>query len=172
MKVDARRMQNASDDWLTPREWIEALGPFDLDPCASSEQPWWTAREMLTKKDDGLAKKWKGLVWCNPPYSDTGSWARKMAEHGNGFLMVFARTDTQWFHDWIWNRATSLFFPRGRITFLKPDGRRVGRAAASTVIAAYGERASHRICDQALARQLPKPGFWMNISFHRDMVSG
>lgn len=23
-----------SDDWLTPPEIIEALGPFDLDPCA------------------------------------------------------------------------------------------------------------------------------------------
>ena len=42
----------ASDDWITPREIIAALGPFDLDPCASATQPWPTAEHMLTVKDN------------------------------------------------------------------------------------------------------------------------
>src|SRR6516225_7787676 len=37
--------------WLTPRYILDALGKFDLDPCAASDQPWATARRHLTAKD-------------------------------------------------------------------------------------------------------------------------
>ena len=56
-------------DWLTPPEILQALGPFDLDPCASLYQPWRTATKQYTIEDDGLKKEWRGRVWCNPPYS-------------------------------------------------------------------------------------------------------
>jgi len=52
-------------DWLTPPEILQALGAFDLDPCASEHQPWPTARQQLTIRDDGLSKPWAGRVWCN-----------------------------------------------------------------------------------------------------------
>ena len=42
-------------DWLTPPEILEALGPFDMDPCASQFQPWRTAVQQFTIEDDGLA---------------------------------------------------------------------------------------------------------------------
>ena len=54
-------------DWLTPPEILEALGPFDMDPCASQFQPWRTAAQQFTIEDDGLAREWQGRVWCNPP---------------------------------------------------------------------------------------------------------
>ena len=34
MNTSFERSANASDEWYTPREIIEALGEFDLDPCA------------------------------------------------------------------------------------------------------------------------------------------
>jgi hypothetical protein len=53
---------------LTPRFVIDALGPFDLDPCPPKERPWDTARRHFTEADDGLSRPWKGRVWLNPPY--------------------------------------------------------------------------------------------------------
>jgi hypothetical protein len=32
-----------TNDWLTPRYILHALGKFDLDPCAAPDQPWATA---------------------------------------------------------------------------------------------------------------------------------
>ena len=31
--------RGASDRWLTPPDIVQALGPFDLDPCADTDQP-------------------------------------------------------------------------------------------------------------------------------------
>lgn len=52
-------------DWLTPPEILQALGQFDMDPCASEHQPWRTAAQQFTIRDDGLAREWSGRVWCN-----------------------------------------------------------------------------------------------------------
>ncbi len=47
-----------SDEWLTPPKIVEALGPFDLDPCSPVNRPWPTAGRHLTIEDDGLAQDW------------------------------------------------------------------------------------------------------------------
>lgn len=52
---------NGTDRWLTPPDLVEALGPFDLDPCCEPWMPWRTAarmvslppERMLIKQDDG-----------------------------------------------------------------------------------------------------------------------
>lgn len=55
--------------WLTPPHIIEALGPFDLDPCCPPTMPWRTATHMVHWPEDGLKVDWTGKrVWCNPPY--------------------------------------------------------------------------------------------------------
>lgn len=35
-----------SDDWITPKHVIAAVGPFDLDPCACRKQPWPCAEKV------------------------------------------------------------------------------------------------------------------------------
>lgn len=51
--------------WLTPRKIIDALGPFDLDPCAApSPRPWPTAKYHIELPEDGLAASWLG-PWCS-----------------------------------------------------------------------------------------------------------
>jgi hypothetical protein len=65
--------RSETDVWLTPPAIIEALGgasSFDLDPCASSDRPWPTARRHYTVEDNGLILPWFGRVWMNPPYSN------------------------------------------------------------------------------------------------------
>jgi hypothetical protein len=129
-----------TDVWLTPPYVIEALGEFDLDPCASVDRPWDTAKSHYTIEDDGLLQPWFGRVWCNPPYGPKlGPFLRKMAEHENGIALVFARTETRAFFDFVWDEATAIFFIKGRLRFYKPDGSIGGTAGSPSVLIAYGE---------------------------------
>lgn len=110
-------------DWLTPPEILQALGDFDLDPCASEHQPWRTAREQLTIRDDGLARPWAGRVWCNPPYGPFAArWLERCADHGNAVAFVFARTETTVFQEQVWPKADAVLFLRGRVSFRLPGG--------------------------------------------------
>jgi hypothetical protein len=128
-------------EWLTPPEIIGALGPFDLDPCAPIEQPYPTAKRVLTVRENGLIQKWEGRTWLNPPYSNgvIEQWLARMAEHNFGTALIFARTETDAFFRYVWEQATALLFMRGRINFHLPDGARAkGNAGAPTVLCAYG----------------------------------
>ncbi|MBQ8189311.1 MAG: hypothetical protein IJZ44_05995 [Lachnospiraceae bacterium] len=51
----------SSDEYYTPKEIIDALGHFDLDPATPVNPRWRTADVMYTKEDDGLSKEWFGL---------------------------------------------------------------------------------------------------------------
>lgn len=130
-----------TDIWLTPPHILHALGEFDLDPCSSLDRPWDTAKKHYTIEDDGLAQEWEGRVWCNPPYGPgLAPFLRRLAEHKDGGIaLVFARTETNAFFDYVWNSATALFFIKGRLKFHKPDGRLGGTAGSPSVLIAYGE---------------------------------
>lgn len=130
-----------SDEWLTPRWLVGALGTFDLDPCAhpaQRERP--HARRIFTREEDGLNQDWEGRVWLNPPYSEIADWMCRLAEHGDGIALVFARTETRWWFDYVWPHASGILYLRGRLTFDRPDGQRIprGHATAPAVLIAYG----------------------------------
>lgn len=138
-------------EWLTPPKIIGALGQFDLDPCAAVDQPWPTAETHYTIKDNGLVRDWFGRVWCNPPYgTETATWLKKMAEHGDGIALTFARTDTGMFFDWVWDRAEALLFIKGRLHFYRTipgqmtfDGKLAAKrmthnSGGPSVLVAYG----------------------------------
>ncbi|WP_186092329.1 DNA N-6-adenine-methyltransferase [Burkholderia gladioli] len=117
------RMKN--DEWLTPPEWIRALGPFELDPCAPVVRPWDTARIHFTIEDNGLEREWLGRVWCNPPFGrEAVKWLRRMSRHGNGIALIPARTETAMFYETVWPCADSVCFVRGRPHFHYVDGTR------------------------------------------------
>ena len=61
-----QRSVGKSQSWITPKHIIDALGPFDLDPCASDPRPWDCAECNLTTR--GLDLAWYGKVWLNPPF--------------------------------------------------------------------------------------------------------
>lgn len=130
-----------TDEWLTPPEIVKALGEFDLDPCCPPNMPWYTAKQMVSRPADGLSIDWEGRVWLNPPYGDSAAkWVEKMASHANGVLLIFARTETNWWHDHIWPHATAILFLRQRIHFHMLDGKRAPfNAGAPSALVAYGE---------------------------------
>ncbi len=152
--------QMLKDEWLTPPKIIQALGgpeSFDLDPCAPINRPWEMAKEHYTIVDNGLLKPWHGRVWFNPPYggpSIVGPWMRRMAEHGTGTALIFARTETDLFFETVWKRATALLFFHGRLYFHHVDGTRAAaNAGAPSVLIAYGERDAQILRDCGIAGQ-------------------
>ena len=132
---------SGTEVWLTPPHIIEALGVFDLDPCASEDRPWDTAKHHYTIKHDGLTQPWIGRIWCNPPYGPKmGPFLDKLAGHsGGGVALVFARTETKAFFDFVWDKATAILFLKGRLKFHKPNGELGGTAGSPSVLIAYGE---------------------------------
>lgn len=134
--------------WLTPPHIIEALGPFDLDPCAAPEpRPWPTAAHHIAVPRDGLREPWQGRVWLNPPYDQHAwKWLAKLAAHGSGTALIFARTETDGFHREVWAKASALLFLKGRLHFHYPSGKRAAaNAGAPSVLVAYGEQDADRL---------------------------
>lgn len=128
--------------WLTPPEILAPLGPFDLDPCAApSPRPWPTAARHIELPEDGLTAEWRGRVWCNSPFGNaTWAWLERMAKHGNGVALVFARTETIGFHRWVWAEADAVLFLKSRPHFCHPDGSRAeGNSGGPICLIAYGQ---------------------------------
>lgn len=144
------RMKN--DEWLTPPEWIQALGPFELDPCSPIVRPWNTARIHFTVEDNGLAREWLGRVWCNPPFGrEAAKWLKRMADHNNGIALIPARTETAMFYESVWPRADSVCFVRGRPHFYYVDGRRAPfNSGAPICLVAYGRANTIALLDSRL----------------------
>lgn len=115
-----------SDLWATPQGFFDELNAefhFDLDVCALPENA--KCERYYTPDVDGLSQPWQGNVWCNPPYGrEIGSWVRRAylataTCAANVVVMLLpARTDTRWFHDYIYkNRFTEVRFVKGRLKF-------------------------------------------------------
>jgi hypothetical protein len=140
-QVYTRPTRGATDEWITPRWITERLGHFDLDPCRAVGQPWDHADAGYTVEDDGLAQDWTGRVWLNSPYGpEVGLWLEKLADHGNGIALTFARTDTRWFAEQIWKRAHGILFMHGRPKFFRPDGTEAkGNSGGALSLTAYGK---------------------------------
>jgi hypothetical protein len=141
--------------WLTPLWLLQALGAFDLDPCAApSPRPWDTARTHYTAPhQDGFRLDWFGRVWLNPPYGDeAGRWLNRLGRHGRGTALIFARTETEAFAEHVFGKADALLFLRGRLFFHYPDGRQAPHnAGAPSVLCAYGVDDAELLHDSGLA---------------------
>lgn len=127
------------DEWLTPPGIINSLGSFDLDPCSPVNRPWDTAKKHYSVRDDGLFQPWEGRVWLNPPYGkNINDWMNKMALHNYGISLVFARTETEWFHDYVWGVASGILFIRKRLYFYDVNGNQAKHnAGAPSVLISY-----------------------------------
>lgn len=114
-----------TDQWATPQDFFDQLDEkfsFTLDPCADHNNH--KCEKYFTKEENGLMKSWAGeTVFCNPPYGrEIGKWVEKafLECEQNGcktvVMLIPARTDTQWFHKWIYGKAKIIFL-KGRLKF-------------------------------------------------------
>lgn len=172
-------------EWLTPPGTIEDIGGWrsiDRDPCAPIEQPYPTARATWTILDDGLSRRWDPLerIFMNPPYTDgvIALWLAKLSEHGNGVALIFARTETDAFFRFGWQRAHAALFMRGRLNFhvgeafsvvatrrtFQAGDRAPKNAGAPTVLLAYGEEEAERLAE------CPIEGQFVPLIFGRSVL--
>lgn len=137
-----------TDVWLTPPHVLAAFPAFDFDPCAAPEpRPWPTAQTMSSLPVNGLSIPWHGCVWMNPPYGrETDRWLGRLADHGNGITLIFARTETAMFFEHVWPKASALLFLEGRLTFCDRHGKAAAHnSGGPSVLMAYGFDAQYRL---------------------------
>lgn len=109
-----------SNEWETPQQLFDELDrefDFELDPCATKDNAKCTL--FFDKELDGLEMPWdEWRVFCNPPYGrQIGKWIKKGSESTGLVVMLLpARTDTSWFHDYILGKGEVRFL-RGRLKF-------------------------------------------------------
>lgn len=126
---------SANENWETPPEVFNpwnTLFNFDLDVCAD----WHNAKctDYFDKTQNALERIWTGRCWMNPPYGrHIGKWVKKA--HDSVLVdstaelvccLLPARTDTKWFHEYIWDDKNDCSRPgvyvkflQGRVKFLE-----------------------------------------------------
>ena len=118
------RTDTGSDEWGTPRwlyDYLNNTYKFTLDPCSTDANA--LCEQHFTQETDGLKQTWTGRVYCNPPYSEAKKWMQKAfdsCKEGSAELVVClipARTETEFWHDYVDRRALQVFFIRGRLVF-------------------------------------------------------
>ena len=118
--LNAGMFSSNTDLWGTPQEFFNDLDKefdFTLDPCCTKENA--KCEKHYTREDDGLLQDWSNeRVFMNPPYGrEIGKWVKKAFESNTLVVALLpSRTDTKWFHDYIYNIA-EVRFVKGRLKF-------------------------------------------------------
>lgn len=153
-----------SDEWYTPPFIFDALGcQFDLDPCSPGPDHWVPAKQIYTKDDDGLSKRWRGFVFMNPPFGRRRGhvpWLQKFLDHGNGIAICRAYTSADWWHA-VAIKAECMVFPRGKTKFVRPDGS-IGKAPGGGVVLLG--------CGQLAIDALRESGIGWFVDNRRDVI--
>ena len=113
-----------NDIWSTPQDFFDTLNEefrFTLDACALSYNA--KCKLFFTPQDDGLVQNWGGhTVFVNPPYGrKIALWVEKcyresLKENTKVVMLIPARTDTAYFHKFIYGKA-EIRFVKGRLKF-------------------------------------------------------
>ena len=152
MSLNNGMFTSNSAEWATPWslfELINSVYNFTLDVCAN-EHNTKVPNNFYSIKDNGLVLDWSGTCWCNPPYGrEIDQWVRKALRESEKdidsiiVMLLPARTDTKWMHDYVFNFADLLFL-KGRVKFNNMDA-----APFPSMLAIYndidhrGEQLSH-----------------------------
>lgn len=123
---------SSKSDWQTPKNFFKQLDNefhFTLDAAADDKNA--LCDDYLGPgspiAEDALTVSWSQnelgdtVAWCNPPYGRAiGKWVEKgwteAAMHGVTVVMLLpARTDTRWFHDYC--VMGEMRFIKGRLKF-------------------------------------------------------
>ena len=113
-----------TDLWATPNDFFDKLNDefrFTLDPCSTHENA--KCYKHFTEEENGLLQDWGNeVVFCNPPYGrQIKDWVKKSYEESQKdnttvVMLIPARTDTIYFHEYIYHKA-EIRFIKGRLKF-------------------------------------------------------
>ncbi len=137
------------DDWQTPTTVtapiVDAHGGIDLDPCAGSETD--IGEVNFRPPKNGLARRWEGVVFVNPPFSAKADWLAKAVEESKRsqvdvvYVLTPDATDVAaWWHEFIAAEASVTWFATSRVNFIDPaEGEAVSGVPFNTAISVFGE---------------------------------
>jgi site-specific DNA-methyltransferase (adenine-specific) len=124
MSISKALYTSRTDEWSTPQDMFDELHRefnFTVDAAAGKDNA--KCKRYFDKETNGLVQSWAGeTVWCNPPYGrQIGKWMKKALVESRHprttvVMLVPARTDTAWFHDYVYHRA-EIRFLCGRLKF-------------------------------------------------------
>jgi hypothetical protein len=89
---------------------------------------------------------------------------QRMAQHNEGTVLIFARTETKYWHQWLWPYASAMLFLKGRLRFHKPTGERAGTAGAPSVLIAFGQK------DAEILRNCKLKGHFVALAQAREAL--
>lgn len=119
--ISSTLYSSRTEEWETPQNLFDQLNEefrFTLGPCCTHENA--KCEKHFTKEENGLEQSWEGeRVFCNPPYGKAISpWVKKCSTANAKLvvLLVPARVDTAWFHDYVYGKA-EIRFIRGRLKY-------------------------------------------------------
>ena len=147
--MNAALLSSKKMDYCTPQDFFDQLNDefgIVLDAAATAKSAKCPA--YYTPETDGLNSPWNlaggGAVWCNPPYGrETGKWVRKAYEESRSgttvVLLIPARTDTAYFHDYIYGKA-EIRFVRGRLHFTDEEGNAYAPAPFPSMLVIYNPK--------------------------------
>lgn len=147
--MNAALLSSKKMDWCTPIDFFNELNKefnFVLDAAATDETA--KCKDYFTPETDGLKQSWKrtdGAVFCNPPYGrEIGKWVKKAYEESTKHdttivLLIPARTETAYFHNYIYKRA-EIRFIRGRLKFTDENGIAGDNAPFPSMVVIYNGR--------------------------------
>lgn len=133
-------------DWETPVELFSKMDEifhFSLDVAANERNK--KCDMFYSINEDGLSQSWKqvgGAVWCNPPYGrEIGKWVEKAYKESllhdtTIVLLIPARTDTNYFHNFIYGKA-DVFFVKGRLKFLDENKKEQNSAPFPSMLVVF-----------------------------------
>ena len=146
-------------NWCTPQDFFDKLDAefhFALDAAATDKTA--KCQRYYTPETDGLSQSWDagGAVFCNPPYGrEIKKWVKKAyeeAEKGTTIVLLLpARTDTSWFHDYLYGKA-EIRFLRGRLRFTDADGCAMHPAPFPSMVAVYNPPGKIQLHDTGKGR--------------------
>ena len=139
------------DEWRTPPETFNPLNDvfqFTID-VASTDDNALCAKHHTAGDLNGLNISWRNeRVWCNSPYTEGqyANWLIKAAvetsmHNARCVMLVPASLETAAFEP-VWKYANYLVLPYKRLSFLRPDGTRIGGAPFASAIAVFGFKLS------------------------------
>lgn len=137
---------SARDEWGSPPEIVQCIhrmwtGGADVDVCTNEFADCTIARTGIALPDDGLACRWAGRIYCNPPYSEPHRWVERMAEagrSGDAEVIGCLRCDPSvswWRHVWT---ADAICFPDHRVQFVPPPGIEASQNTGSNALPYWG----------------------------------
>ena len=113
-----------TNEWSTPIDLYNSLDEiynFTLDPCSTKENA--KCDKFFTIEDDGLKQDWSNeIVFMNPPYGrEIKDWVKKAYEESlkgaTVVCLIPSRTDTKYWHDYIFPYSSEITFLKGRLKF-------------------------------------------------------